>query len=360
MKKEKNTQTVLLIGLLLLLLLSALSLLLFPANGISDRENRTLAAFPALSDIKEGNLSGAMEKYLVDRFPLRHAGRTLHTLLELSLGKTEVQDTLLCRDGSLSARPAPNDRKLAKNLTAIRSLKEESVKLGKPFTLGVVPTRAIARREVLPPLYKADTAPYWSTFTAFPEAQFLLMTARDEEWFKTDHHWTAEGAFAAYVALGKALGYAPYPESAFEKQTVGDRFFGTADACVTLPFTTPDRITLWRYEGDESFLVTCEGTPPVQGFYRIEKLSTRDGYGVFFGGNVADCRIDKGEGDTRPLLLVFKDSYANALLPFLARHFRLHVIDPRYGTFHSDSLIKEADRLLVLAGMLSLSETGLF
>ena len=75
--------------------------------------------------------------------------------------------------------------------------------------------------------------------------------------------------------------------------------------------------------------------------YESSALDQKDQYEVFFGGN--HSRIDI----TTPLdenknLLIFKDSYANCLIPFLQPYFRsIIVIDPRYYYDDIDSLITD-------------------
>jgi hypothetical protein len=92
--------------------------------------------------------------------------------------------------------------------------------------------------------------------------------------------------------------------------------------------------------------------PPVAVDYRIRRLGRTD----FEPGRLVDYERGSGWnkyltflGDDYPLaiisrpgaeggkLLVFKDSYGNALIPFLAPHYReIHIIDPRY--FEGDAL----------------------
>jgi hypothetical protein len=55
----------------------------------------------------------------------------------------------------------------------------------------------------------------------------------------------------------------------------------------------------------------------------------------------------------RPRLLLFKDSFALSLLPFLLRHYDVEMIDPRYDTVSSvASLLTESDftAALILIG----------
>ena len=62
------------------------------------------------------------------------------------------------------------------------------------------------------------------------------------------------------------------------------------------------------------------------------KLSAKNKYEVFFGGNFPQIRIDTAAPTDRALMVV-KDSYANCLIPMLTPYFRtIVVIDPRYFT----------------------------
>ena len=70
-------------------------------------------------------------------------------------------------------------------------------------------------------------------------------------------------------------------------------------------------------------------------FYDFSALAGSDQYAFFFGGNepLITVQTDAATDDT---LLVFKDSYANCFLPFLADSYKkITVVDPRY---YSDTL----------------------
>ena len=125
----------------------------------------------------------------------------------------------------------------------------------------------------------------------------------------------------------------PYPESYFQKETVCNNFYGTAFFKSRLPkfAVKPDTIELWRYCGDEDVIFTVNGTNKrLVGFYDFSKLNSTDKYAIFLGGNYAHATILSRPEN--PTLLLFKDSFANAVIPFLALHFNIEVIDPRYAT----------------------------
>jgi hypothetical protein len=155
------------------------------------------------------------------------------------------------------------------------------------------------------------------------------------------------------------MDFTPYGEGAFAREIVSSDFLGTSDAAAGLPFIAPDRITLYRYAGDNAFAVQKDGkAAPFMGFYDTERLLTRDQYAVFFGGNCGVLEIQGGQD--RPSLLVIKDSFANALLPFLSRHYNVTAVDPRYCTDRIETYASATDQILILCNMQTITESAVF
>ncbi|MDP6943741.1 MAG: DHHW family protein, partial [Myxococcota bacterium] len=72
----------------------------------------------------------------------------------------------------------------------------------------------------------------------------LMAHADDYIYFRTDHHWTAEGAYWAYQAFAKAAGFEAVPLSGFERRVhtaayLGTLFGKTRDSKVR---KSPDRV----------------------------------------------------------------------------------------------------------------------
>ena len=55
-----------------------------------------------------------------------------------------------------------------------------------------------------------------------------------------------------------------------------------------------------------------------------------DKYAVLLGGNYAHASVYSDA--EKPSLLIIKDSFANAVIPFLSLHFNIDLVDPRYAT----------------------------
>lgn len=338
-----------------------LALSFFPTPRFSAAENRFLAELPpfSVSALADGSYTAALDTYATERFPARLTLRQARALCQLAEGKCEVGGVLLCRDGSLARRMTVNDRAFAQNLTAIQKIKVFSVTNALPLTVAIVPRRIDARTEVLPALYDTgENAAVWSQLQeALPGAITFSHLTADAHWYRTDHHWTTTGAFDAYHTLAKQLGVTPCKQTDFSVETVSESFYGTSHAAAGIPLISPDGICLYRYENDEDFTVLLEGKQaPFEGFYDTGKLMTHDQYGVFFGGNYGTLEIT-GSADSETLLVI-KDSFANPLLPFLARHYNILAVDPRYTTQPLSSFADRADRILLLCGMQTLCETA--
>ncbi len=352
-----------LIATALCLVVGSGSLFLFPAPRFSPEENRYLAAFPAISAerLASGSYTADIDTFSAERAAFRTPLRHLRSFLQRLGGKVEFGGTVLCRDGTLTRPIAVNERAFAQNLHALQRISDFAVFHSIPITIAVPPTRILARSETLPRLYDnspAETAAQ-RLLGVFPDAKTFPTLTDSTHWYRTDHHWTTAGAYAAYRVLSPTLAYTPYPQESFDVQTVSQRFLGTAHSTAGLPFITPDCISLYRYESDTAFSILLDGKQaPFGGFYDFEKLATKDGYGIFFGGNYG--RLDILTADARPTLLVIKDSFANALLPFLALHYNILAVDPRYTTEPLSAFVRQADRILVLCGLQSLCESAIF
>ncbi|MBQ8357318.1 MAG: hypothetical protein IJX39_05855 [Clostridia bacterium] len=360
MKKSHQWDQVLLFALALFLGVGGLALSLFPAARFSEKENRNLAEFPALTTagLADGSYTAALDTYAAERFPGRLTLRGARALYQLSQGRYEVGGVLLCTDGSLCKRMTVNERAYGQNLSALQKLCN---RYGEKLTIAIAPRRIDARTEVLPALYdQSENSGAWEGLsTALPDAVTFPNLTADAHWYRTDHHWSTAGAYAAYCALGEHLGYTPYSKESFTIETVSESFSGTSDAAAGIPFIAPDHIELYRYEGDADFTVRKGKNPaPFTGFYDFERLATRDQYSVFLGGNCGVLEIT--EASDRPTLLVIKDSFANALLPFLARHFNIVAVDPRYTDEDIEAYAENADRVLVLCNMQTITESAVF
>ncbi|MFC5402263.1 DHHW family protein [Cohnella soli] len=152
-------------------------------------------------------------------------------------------------------------------------------------------------------------------------------------YFRTDHHWTALGAYYGYEALVQTMGFKPVPLSAY-KQREYSEFLGTAYAATLNAGMKnhPDTVTTYQPYVEHEYMVYQDGVLGVKKMLVEDKLPAdgRGGYAVFLGGDFTMSRITTEIKNGKKLMLI-KDSYANALVPFLLPHFQeIEIVDPRY------------------------------
>ena len=189
---------------------------------------------------------------------------------------------------------------------------------------------------------------------AFAEAK-----ASTQLYYRTDHHWTSDGARLAYLELARAASL-PGDTDGFERRLLSNRFQGTLSA--VSGFRMNQSEDLWAYipgDGTPQTVVTwVSENRRSASLYREESLDTRDKYAVFLGGNFPQIRIETTVNNGRALLIL-KDSYANCLIPFLTTGYqKLVVVDPRYFTGDLEVLMEAegVNEVLILYNAETLAE----
>ncbi len=152
-------------------------------------------------------------------------------------------------------------------------------------------------------------------------------------YFRTDHHWTGLGAFYAYRAWCAAAGVVPLPLDAFPTRDLSG-FVGTLYGKTLNPRlkANPDTVRLFEPPFETSFEFLRHGGAAFVSGRLVDpaRADSWNKYLAYFGDDWPLAVVRREGGDGRKLL-VFKDSYGNALIPFLAAHFsEVHVIDPRH------------------------------
>lgn len=329
--------------LCLLISLSFFILLFFGSHeDFSERENRALQKLPKISlgTITNGSFFSKISDFSSDQFPARSFFCSLSSLSDLALMREECNGIIVAEEGYLIAHPEyENSEIFSENLNAISSFFKSNENI-KSFLL--VAPRSI---DVM-----TDRLPYFlSEHYGKNEYEFLEKTIKNENlinckdnlkhlssnkqtWYKTDHHWTTRSAYEAYLLICQQLGLTAYPLEYFNIETITDTFLGTSFSKSGLPLISSlsDSIEIYRYDGDENFEITSLSTKKATyGFYDMSALEKKDKYQIFLGGNFDILQIRDTEKE-KPKMLLVKDSFANCLIPFLALHYDIDVIDLRY------------------------------
>ena len=154
-------------------------------------------------------------------------------------------------------------------------------------------------------------------------------------YFRTDHHWTALGAYYAYCEYAAAAGLTPAPLDSFEEKQFDNfvgAFYNDSGKDPALE-KEPDTIYAYKPIGNVKLEFTDRKgnktnwpiISDVSGWSRGSKYST------FIGGDQPYTHIVNSDITDGSSCLVIKESFGNAMVPFLTLNYsEIHVIDYRY------------------------------
>ena len=107
-------------------------------------------------------------------------------------------------------------------------------------------------------------------------------------YFKTDHHWTPNGAYRAYEQFCSLKGLTPFDRAAHEPITVTD-FQGTHYSATRLWNVENDEITYYPLDSLMTiYKITGEAAyepETTENIVNMQKFNTRDKYAAFLDGN---------------------------------------------------------------------------
>lgn len=327
-------------------------------KSYSALENRNLSSSPTFTFNKfiKGDFSKDYEKYINDQFIMRDNWINTKSFGELMLMKQENNGIIYGKEGYLFEKlTTVDEEKATKNITNILNFLS-SYKGNKSFM--IVPNSYEVYKDLLPKNInlvnqkKYINQIYTSTNNYDKEISTIdiLPTLIDNNdnylYYKTDHHWTTEGAYLAYKYYIESLGLAPM---ALNKSTTISNFYGTYFAKSKNINQISDRITYYNFPNVE---VTID-EKKVDSLYDTSKFETVDKYAAFLQGNngltvLKNKEINKDRQGKKMLLI--KDSYSNCFAPFLTENFEeVWIIDLRSYSGKLSGLLKETkfDELLI-------------
>lgn len=332
-------------------------------KSFSDKENRVLKTRPKFSFEKllDGKYFSEFTKYCTDQFPYRETFTGVSSIIDLSMGRTETNSIIVSGEKVLISRhDYQNLQVLNENLKAISSFIKRNNENSLPTFITVAPRSIDINKEKLPNYFSSSygVTEYNELYKSIDPSNLIdtlpsLSTATEsgtKTFYNTDHHWTTHGAYIAYLEIAKMLNVVPYPIDYFNIQTVSTDFLGTSfQRSALYDFEYKDEIVLYRYENDNKITVTKNEES--QTLYDFSALETTDKYSVFLGGNTDIIKIKNST--KRQKLMLIKDSFANSVIPFLALHFDIDVIDFRYykGNISQYLTSNEFDAVLILYGI---------
>lgn len=393
MKKFKFTPSKLMIGLFAVILLGiSISTLVLPKLERSENENRTLAKFPSLINEKAlekaenfGDVLGAIKwSYITERekasfmddfetyFADHLVGRDLwvegaNFLSRLS-GKREINGVYTVDNQMIQTFKEYDAEEVAKSLDAMEKFAERYPDIQMNFML--VPTSQELFKNKIPSYagllsekdFISECYSKLEKVGTIDALSYLTEHKNEYIYYRTDHHWTSLGAYYAYCAAAKTLGYGAFGLNSFNVETVSSDFRGTLYSKTldsSVPADKMDYYILANGEPKVKMTSINDGkTTEYDSLYVREYLDTKDKYSSFTGENAPIVEITTDVEKGKNLLLI-KDSYAHSLVPFLSKHYaKITMVDMRYINADLNNFIdvSEYDQVLFMQNVITFTE----
>lgn len=320
----------------------------------SPNENRMLVQRPKLTweGILNKSYMNTYESYITDQFPDRDTWVTLKTQSELALQKKDINGVYIAADNYLIEKHIPKDiltyqpEAKAEKLTAM--LVQYGNLLGRDKVKAMlIPTADNVLSDKLPAFAEYfDQKSYIDTMTAdtsqLIDVTDALREHREEYiYYKTDHHWTTLGAYYAYAAWAKEMGFTPQDQEDFTIEAASESFYGTLYSKLGIA-KEADTIELYIPKEQTPYEVYYDLSGEASdSLYERKHLATKNKYAVFLDDNHPFIQIHTTNKNGRNLLLI-KDSYANCFVPFAADHYEnVYMIDLRYYMGDIEAAVRE-------------------
>ena len=336
--KQKVCSIVTVALFLALIALVPLYWLLFPRKTFSDSERRYLSEPPKLSaaDLKNWSFADAVETYLADQLPCRDALVGLDAYTMLLSGRQVAEEIWRDREGYLVEAPveaAPDQ--IQKRMNRIAALGE---KTGLPVYVMAVPSTGYVRRAALPQalgdLYQdeANLKRICDTPGIVPVDLEETFLQEGQSWYyRTDHHWTGQGAYAAYRLFMEAAGHEALSYDSFYHHTV-EGYVGSTRSRSALWLAEPDTLTIDEPMDAAVTVTFSDDDKAYDSLFFYDHLQEYDWYPLFLDGNHPVTVVENQNAPAdAPVLVLVKDSFGNTLAPLLVPSYRkIVLVDPRY------------------------------
>ncbi len=175
---------------------------------------------------------------------------------------------------------------------------------------------------------------------------YSAMVEKSEEYiyFRTDHHWTARGAYYAYTAFCKQANLTVPTIESFETHKI-DGFVGSLyrSSQAEVLKKNPDFVECFQLQVDATNTVysSSEMKDGVNTYIVAKKVNADNKYLAFISGDQPLEKITTNVTNGKKILVI-KESFGNAFIPFLCNNYQeIYVVDPRQIDMYLPDFVKE-------------------
>lgn len=340
-KKTEMISQVIMVSVFLLFIFGfAVWSFLLKDREFSEMENRNLTQFPTFSwkSLKEGKFTQELEKYISDQLPMKDELVTLKTDADRLLLHDLQNGVYFGKDGYYLQDYKENTEQIKKNVGFINDF--VSFCPDTEIDMMLVPNSISVMDDKLPST--AVTQDQNKTVDKVKEllsAKIKLYCPMDElkkavsdgtqAYYKTDHHWTSDGARAAFDGFMKFLGEDALKAEYSCKELNG--FLGTLYSKAPSAFAQKETMKLYTDKNTKLSVEYVDKDRTSDSLFDSSFEDKKDKYSTFLGGNFPLIEIKSEGAQQNKKVLILKDSYANCAMPyFTSMYSDVSMIDLRY------------------------------
>lgn len=348
MKKENKSFFIIFMTVWILLVVLNF---IIPTKSFSEQENRYMAKFPKFTfeNLVSGKYSEELNDYINDYFVFRNAWLKTKSFTELALGKKENNGVYIGKNGFLFEKFEFGEEELKNVKSTLKSMNNLTNKIDIPIYFALVPNSIYINSDKLPDNVEVDNQEeiidkiYENTQNTINIDTVDILKENKENYiyFKTDHHFTSDGAYLVYLKFCEKANISPVTLENYERKCISEEFLGTFDSKAQIPNQEKDKIYVYMNDNNRTVKSAIYDNKETNKIYNEEYLSKKDKYSYFLNGNNSKVAIKTNIQNGKKLLLI-KDSYSHIMAQFLCQNFEeLHFIDPRYYTGNLNDYIEE-------------------
>ena len=339
-KIEKISQIIMVSVFIVFIIGFAVWSFLLKDREFSEMENRNLAQFPTFSwkNLKDGSFTDGLEKYVSDQLPFKDELVTLKTDADRLLMHDLQNGVYFGKDGYYLQDYKQDSDQVEKNAECINELAKLCPDADISFML--VPNSISVMSDKLPCVNTSGDQN--ETIDKVKEMldekirfycpmSDLKQAAQDgtQVFYKTDHHWTSDGARVGFDGLMKAMGE-PELKADYDVKEIPD-FLGTLYSKAPSAFADKDTMKLLTDKSNTMTVEYINEKKTSDSIFDTSFEDKKDKYSTFFGGNFANVHITSTGAQQDKEVLILKDSYANSAMPyFTSMYSDVTMIDLRY------------------------------
>ncbi len=330
----------------------------------SPNENRYFAEAPEFSweDVLDGRFQEKLEEYLRDQIWGRDQWITVKTAVQKAAGNTDIGGAYVGKDGYDFEKIVPedvDDSQVQRNIVAVQDYFDVAAGTISKDRLSflLVPTSGLVMEDKLPKNARLFDQSAYIEQVQNAMQDYNFVDVREELcaqsdayiYYRTDHHWTTEGAYIAYEKWCETTGMTAASKESLEQNVVAEDFRGSLYSKILNMDSAYDSIWIYTPAGESMDAVNaCKVTVDEKEsgvIYDVTKLAEKDKYAFFFGGNYGQVHIEGSpQQETGRNLLVVKDSFANSFVPLILNQYdNIYMVDLRYYNGDMESYLSEHD-----------------